>query len=110
MCWEKHASSCSAIVRLHNNTLARHLREFLSHVLTVRAARGDHRLDRRDLQTYAVEGVTKQRLRYPRFSQTVSAVHLRRVRGLAARAEFLGRRLARLPIMRRPALFLYVLT
>jgi hypothetical protein len=63
MCWEKHASSCSAIFRLHNNTLERHLREILSHVLTVRAARGDHCLDRRDLQTYAVEGVTKQRLR-----------------------------------------------
>jgi hypothetical protein len=63
MCWEKHASSCSAIFRLHNNTLALHLREFLSQVLAVPAARGDHCLDLRDLQTYAIEGVTKQRLR-----------------------------------------------
>jgi len=63
MCWEKYASSRSSIFRLHKNTLAPHLDEFLRNVLAVRAARDNHGLDRWDLQTDAVECVTKQRLR-----------------------------------------------
>jgi hypothetical protein len=62
MCWEKHASSRSSIFRLRKNTLATHLREFLRHGLAVRAARNNHCLDRWDLDTDAVECVTKQRL------------------------------------------------
>ena len=63
MCWEKYASSRSSIFRLHKNTLAPHLDEFLRNVLAVRAARDNHGLDRWDLQTDAVECVKKQRLR-----------------------------------------------
>jgi hypothetical protein len=52
----------SSIFRLHKNMLAPHLHEFLRHVLAVRAASDNHCLDRWDLQTDAVECVTKQGL------------------------------------------------
>jgi len=75
MCWEKHASSRSSIFRLHKNTLAPHLHEFLRHVLAVRAASDNHCLDRWDLQTDAVECVTKLRLRTHDFRKLFWFVH-----------------------------------
>ena len=63
MCWEKHASSRSSIFRLHKNTLAPHLREFFIMYLPCARHVTITVWDRWDLQTDAVECVTKQRLR-----------------------------------------------
>jgi hypothetical protein len=63
MCWEKHASSRSSIFRLHKNTLARISAN--SSVMYLPCARHVTITvwDRWDLQTDAVERVTKQLLR-----------------------------------------------
>ena len=62
MCRKQDSGSRSAILRLRKNALSGCLREFLSQIPVVRAARRNHGPRRRDLQTHAVQRVAQQRL------------------------------------------------